>query len=113
MSHCSKLTGALQFIQWLPTVSRVAILVRLRLICPSWLEQVIATCIDDRYDELTDLNRALQFDDTVKFPERSNKRSTQIPWSFLVDQMNVPDVYWWTFGKERPGDRPQGADDSQ
>ncbi|KEQ75465.1 hypothetical protein M436DRAFT_41755 [Aureobasidium namibiae CBS 147.97] len=76
-----------------------------------WLEQVIATCIDDRYDELTDLNRALQFDDTVKFPERSNKRSTQIPWSFLVDQMNVPDVYWWTFGKERPGGRPQGADE--
>ncbi|KAI5251076.1 hypothetical protein E4T42_04528 [Aureobasidium subglaciale] len=76
-----------------------------------WLEQVISTCIDDRYDELTDLNRALQYDDTVKFPERSNKRSTQIPWSFLVDQMNIPDVYWWTFGKDPPQDRPQAVDE--
>ncbi|KAG9720523.1 hypothetical protein KCU75_g22103, partial [Aureobasidium melanogenum] len=31
-----------------------------------WLGQIIETCIDDRYDELADLNRALQFDDTVK-----------------------------------------------
>lgn len=78
-----------------------------------WLEQVISTCIDDRYDELTDLNRALQFDDTVKFPERSNKRSMQIPWSFLVDQINVPDVYWWTFGKDPPPEHPQGIDESR
>jgi hypothetical protein len=71
------------------------------------------TCIDDRYDDLSDLNRALQFDDTVKFPERSNKRTRRIPWTFLVDQMNIPDVYWWTFGKEPPSDRPQGLDESQ
>jgi len=26
-----------------------------------------------------------------------------VPWSFIVDEMNVPEVYYWTFDKSPPG----------
>jgi len=70
-----------------------------------WLEDVLASCIDDRWYELPSINKELQFADTVKFPERSNKRTKMVPWSFIVDEMNVPEVYWWTFGKKLPDER--------
>lgn len=25
-----------------------------------------------------------------------------MPWTFIVDEMNVPDVYYWTFGQTPP-----------
>jgi len=68
-----------------------------------WLEDILSSCIDDRWSELPALNRELQFAVTVKFPERSNKRSRMVPWSFIVDEMNVPEVYYWTFDKSPPG----------
>ena len=72
---------------------------------------MLETCIDDRWLELADLNRELQFEDTVKFPERSNKRNKRIPWSFLVDMMNIPEVYYWTFGLIPP--EGEKIDDSE
>lgn len=67
-----------------------------------WLENVLSSCIDDRWSELSGLDRELQFADTVKFPERSTRRSKMVPWSFIVDEMNVPEVYYWTFGQLPP-----------
>lgn len=26
-----------------------------------------------------------------------------MPWSFIVDEMNIPEVYYWTFGQSPPG----------
>ncbi|GAB7356288.1 hypothetical protein MBLNU459_g7092t2 [Dothideomycetes sp. NU459] len=75
-----------------------------------WLEEVLSSCIDDRWSELSDLNRELQFADTVKFPERSNKRSKMVPWSFIIDEMNLPEVYWWTFGRTPPEEEQSLAD---
>lgn len=69
-----------------------------------WLEDVLGACINDRWGELPSLNRELQFSDTVKFPERSNKRKKgNMPWSFIVDEMNIPEVYYWTFDQSPPG----------
>lgn len=67
-----------------------------------WLEDVLQTCINDRCSELSGLNRELQFADTVKFPERSNRRSRFVPWNFIIDEMNVPEVYYWTFNQTPP-----------
>ncbi|KAL1304641.1 hypothetical protein AAFC00_003605 [Neodothiora populina] len=69
-----------------------------------WLQGVLRAAINDRWSELPDLNRELQFADTVKFPEKANKRSKgDLPWSFVVDEMNIPKVYYWSFGETPPG----------
>lgn len=62
----------------------------------------MTTCIDDHYSEPGVTNREVQFSDTVQFPQRSMKRSKWVPWTFIIDQMNVPEVYYWTFGRPPP-----------
>lgn len=61
-----------------------------------WLEHLLNTCIEDYQTSLSELNREVQFAGTARFPERANKRAKQIPWTCIVDQINVPEVYPWS-----------------
>ena len=67
-----------------------------------WLSEIFNPCIDDHYSAPANTNREVQFSDTVQFPQRSTKRTKWEPWTFIVDHMNVPDVYYWTFGLSLP-----------
>jgi hypothetical protein len=48
------------------------------------------------------VSRELQFAGTARFPERTSKRGKSVPWTFIMDQMNVPQVYSWSVGLEPP-----------
>lgn len=38
----------------------------------------------------------------MQFPEKSNKRVQNVPWTFILDHMNVPQVYYWSVNMEPP-----------
>lgn len=57
-----------------------------------WLEDVLATCIEDHGSEIGDLDRKVQFAGTMQFPEKASRRGKDVPWTFIVDHMNVPQV---------------------
>ncbi|KAK5705283.1 hypothetical protein LTR97_002401 [Elasticomyces elasticus] len=67
-----------------------------------WLEEVLATCIEDYWSDISDLDREVQFAGTMQFPERASKRGQNVPWTFISDHMNVPQVYYWSVGMEPP-----------
>lgn len=67
-----------------------------------WLGDVLSTCIDDYWDQISDLSRELQFAKTAQFPEKASKRAQYVPWTFIVDHINVPQVYYWSVGLEPP-----------
>ncbi|KAI9700487.1 MAG: hypothetical protein M1820_006786 [Bogoriella megaspora] len=49
-----------------------------------------------------ELTRAVYQTDQLWFPERSSRRSRFAPWSFIVDEMNLPDVFWWSLKQDPP-----------
>lgn len=67
-----------------------------------WLGEILASCLEDCWDDISDVSRELQFAGTAKFPERAPKRGKCVPWTFIMDEMNVPQVYSWSVGLEPP-----------
>lgn len=77
-----------------------------------WLEHVFEICIDNLWSDRQELIRESHYADTLRFPENTYRRlqkKLSLPWSFIVDYINVPDVYYWTFREQPPehGDAPQ------
>ena len=65
----------------------------------SWLGEVFNSCIEDYWNDIQDLDRETQFAGTMQFPEKGSKRTQDaVPWTFIIDQMNVPQVYYWSVG---------------
>ncbi|KAK4635567.1 hypothetical protein CLAFUW4_01066 [Fulvia fulva] len=67
-----------------------------------WLGDVLHSCIEDYWSDIPDLDRAVQFGSTMQFPERASKRGQYVPWTFIIDHMNVPQVYYWSVGMNPP-----------
>lgn len=67
-----------------------------------WLEEIFSSCIQDYWSDVSDLDREVQFATTMQFPERASKRGQYVPWTFIVDQMNAPQVYYWSVNLEPP-----------
>jgi hypothetical protein len=67
-----------------------------------WLEDILSSCLEDFWDHISEVNRELQFAGTARFPERASSRGRPPAWAFIVDQMNVPQVYSWSVGLEPP-----------
>ncbi|KAM0712395.1 hypothetical protein Q7P37_011491 [Cladosporium fusiforme] len=67
-----------------------------------WLEEILSSCFEGFWNQISEVSRELQFGDTAKFPERASKRGHAVPWTFIMDQMNVPQVYFWSVGLEPP-----------
>jgi hypothetical protein len=38
----------------------------------------------------------------MQFPEKASKKGRFVPWTFIIDHMNVPQVYYWSVGMEPP-----------
>jgi len=57
-----------------------------------WLEEILSSCIEDYWADISDLDRAVQFAGSMQFPERASKRGKDVPWTFILDHLNVPQV---------------------
>ena len=60
---------------------------------------------------MSDLDREVQFAGTMQFPEKENTQGQNASWTFLLDQMNVPQVYYWSVGMEPPHGEDEGLPD--
>lgn len=67
-----------------------------------WMGEVLSSCLEDCWNHVSEVSRELQFAGTAKFPERASKRGRCVPWTFIMDQMNIPQVYSWSVGLEPP-----------
>ncbi|KAF2766493.1 hypothetical protein EJ03DRAFT_329988 [Teratosphaeria nubilosa] len=67
-----------------------------------WLKDVLSSCIENYWDDIADLDREVQFAGTMQFPQRASKHGPDLPWTFIIDQMNVPQVYYWSVDAEPP-----------
>jgi hypothetical protein len=67
-----------------------------------WMGEILSSCFEDCWDHISQVSRELQFAGTARFPERTSKRGKSVPWTFIMDQMNVPQVYSWSVGLEPP-----------
>lgn len=54
-----------------------------------WLEDVIHSCISDCWSEISDLDRAVQFGNTMQFPEKASKRGEWVPWTFIIEYVRI------------------------
>lgn len=50
-----------------------------------WLEDVIHSCIANCWSEISELDRAVQYGNTMQFPEKASKRGKWVPWTFIVE----------------------------
>ena len=67
-----------------------------------WLEEIFSTCIEDYWSDISDLDREVQFASTMQFPEKASQKGQFVPWTFIIDHMNVPQVYYWSVDLEPP-----------
>ncbi|RMY28852.1 hypothetical protein D0865_15660 [Hortaea werneckii] len=67
-----------------------------------WLEQILSSCIQDHWAAISELDRQVQFSSTMQFPERASQRGHDVPWTFVLDQLNVPQVYYWSANTDAP-----------
>ncbi|KAF2479507.1 hypothetical protein BDY17DRAFT_229815, partial [Neohortaea acidophila] len=67
-----------------------------------WLEEVFNSCIRDSWSEVSDLDREVQFANSMQFPEKASQTGDFVPWTFIIDNMNVPQVYYWSVDLEPP-----------
>lgn len=67
-----------------------------------WLEEIFNSCIRDYWSDISDLDREVQFATTMQFPEKASQQGQYVPWTFIVDQMNVPQVFYWSVNLEPP-----------
>lgn len=54
-----------------------------------WLGDVIHSCISECWSEIADLDRAVQYGNTMQFPEKASKRGKYVPWTFIVEYVDV------------------------
>lgn len=77
-----------------------------------WLQDIFNSCLQDCWSDISDLDRETQFANTMQFPEKSNERAQNVmPWTFILDEMNVPQVYYWSVGMEPPPSDDVGLPD--
>ena len=74
----------------------------------SWLEEVLSICFQDDMEEIKLLARETQFAGSMRFPEKASRRGQFVPWTFVLDQMNVPQVYYWSVGLKPPANEKDG-----
>lgn len=67
-----------------------------------WLEEIFHSCLEDYWSDIGDLDREVQFAGTMQFPEKATSKAQYVPWTFIVDHMNVPQVYYWSVDMEPP-----------
>ncbi|KAF1987636.1 hypothetical protein K402DRAFT_42974 [Aulographum hederae CBS 113979] len=72
----------------------------------SWLSYLLGACIREKLlPDIVERNKEVQYTDAFRFPERMVEHGpTTVPWSFICDQMNVPETYWWSFKMSPPPD---------
>ena len=68
----------------------------------TWLEDILISCLQDHWGDISDLARETQFASTMQFPEKDRQQGQSVFWTFILDQMNVPQVYYWSVGMEPP-----------
>ncbi|PSK33567.1 hypothetical protein B9Z65_7454 [Elsinoe australis] len=78
----------------------------------SYLDDILGTCIDNQDLSFGLTNREVQYSETVQLPQSANRRAGTVPWTFVVDQMNVPEVYSWSFGNPVPHEEHTSSIDS-
>ncbi|KAK5115375.1 hypothetical protein LTR85_009835 [Meristemomyces frigidus] len=67
-----------------------------------WLEDILSSCIEDNWSHISDLDREVQYAGTMQFPEKASKRGQDVPWTFILDHMNVPQVFYWSVDMDPP-----------
>lgn len=67
-----------------------------------WLKEILSVCFEGFWNQIDELSRELQFAETAKFPERASTQGKCVPWTSIMDHMNVPQVYFWSVGLEPP-----------
>ncbi|KAK4569674.1 hypothetical protein LTR86_003439 [Recurvomyces mirabilis] len=67
-----------------------------------WLEEILSACIEDYWSDISDLDREVQYANTMQFPQKASKRGQGVPWTFILDHLNVPQVYYWSVDMEPP-----------
>ncbi|KXT12980.1 hypothetical protein AC579_3159 [Pseudocercospora musae] len=67
-----------------------------------WLGDVLHSCLEDNWQGIAELDRAVQYASTMQFPEKASKRGRRVPWTFIIEHMNVPQVYYWSVDMEPP-----------
>lgn len=67
-----------------------------------WLEEVFNSCIQDHWSDIADLDKEVQFAGTMQFPEKASAKGQYVPWTFILDHMNVPQVYYWSVDMQPP-----------
>jgi hypothetical protein len=73
----------------------------------AWLGDILRPCINDYWNEISELDREVQFANTMQFPSRRGHKSGQY-WSFILEHLNVPQVYYWSVGMDPPGWEAEG-----
>ncbi|OQO06875.1 hypothetical protein B0A48_07441 [Cryoendolithus antarcticus] len=68
----------------------------------NWLSELLGACFEDYWEGISELSRELQFAGTAQFPEKASMSGQYVPWTFITDQINVPEVYYWSVGMEPP-----------
>lgn len=65
-----------------------------------WFEDILQSCVDKRWSDRQTLHRqAVQYTYT-RFPENTSRRHEKqlvLPWAFVVEHVNFPDVYEWSY----------------
>jgi len=61
------------------------------------LASVFASCIEAKDSTLDLTNRQVQHFDAVQLPQSADRRAGKVPWTFIVDQMNLAEVWFWSF----------------
>lgn len=77
-----------------------------------WLERIFSICIDPGPSSRQQFHREAVLADSLQFPEstyRRYKKKNFLPWTFIVENINIPDVYEWSF-QARP--EPDWSKDS-
>ncbi|KAM3416080.1 hypothetical protein BST61_g9562 [Cercospora zeina] len=67
-----------------------------------WLGDILHSCIEDDWHDMADLDRVVQYATTMQFPEKASKRGRWVPWTFIIDHINVPQVYYWSVNMDPP-----------
>ncbi|KXT00707.1 hypothetical protein AC578_8232 [Pseudocercospora eumusae] len=67
-----------------------------------WLGDVLHSCLEDNWQDIAELDRAVQYASTMQFPEKASKRGPWVPWTFIIEHVNVPQVYYWSVDMEPP-----------
>jgi hypothetical protein len=67
----------------------------------TWLGEILRPCIKDYWNEISELDREVQYANTMQFPSRRGHKSAQY-WSFILEHLNMPQVYYWSVGIDPP-----------